>query len=174
MDMLLTCLIAGARPSQEIERRLREVQKLPAHATPRLSVFHTRFNRASYYVCWAAGSIRNGEAVFSLTGRAAAEALGNLPVGDNRRFIMQELRLSHVPLRQQVETALREAGADAKVCFFGRMDGELDEHLNHAFNVIGRPVSISALMAAHFPLSPPAPNPARNIAYMVPPPSRVQ
>ena len=71
------------------------------------------------------------------------EALTNLPMGNSETFIFQELKLGPTPLRDKIKATLRRAPANAKICFFGDMQGELDGRLHQAFNVVKGSLNIA-------------------------------
>lgn len=79
------------------------------------------------------------EPMFTLVGRAAFEALANLPFADPQgTLIVKELRMGATPLREKVLRTFRQT-ADTRelICFIGDMQGELDGHMPVAFSMEG-------------------------------------
>lgn len=140
---LTTKLIMGSKPEPETLLELQQKAGVPADTSISLMVFETSFKGKKIYNCWSGGVIENGKPKLTLIGRAALEALVNLPLGSNDLLVFQELKIGPTPLREKVRATVMRAAPDTKICFIGDMQGELDGHMHKAFNVLRDPINIS-------------------------------
>jgi hypothetical protein len=140
---LTTKLILGSKPEPGTLLELQQKAGVPPDKSINLMVFETSFKDKKIYTCWSGGLIENGEPKLTLIGRAALEALVNLPIGNNELLVFQELKMGATPLREKVRAAVMKAAAGTKICFIGDMQGELDGHMHKAFNVSRDPINIS-------------------------------
>lgn len=140
---LTSTLILGTKPEPATLLELQEKGNIPAGTSINLMVFETSFKDKKIYTCWSGGVIENGEPKLTLIGRAALEALMNLPLGSNEQLVFQELKIGATPLRKKVRAAVMKASPGMKICFIGDMQGELDGHMFKAFNVSNKPMNIS-------------------------------
>lgn len=135
MPTIKSTLICGSKPEAETLKLIQSEMGQPANASMQFMVYQVEYDRKKYYCCWSGGEIKNGEPHMTLIGRAAIEALINLPLGSNAAMIVQELAVGPTPLRNKIKAALKRAPANAKICFLGDMQGELDGQMHAAFNV---------------------------------------
>lgn len=135
MPILRSKLIQGTKPEAETLTKIQEQMGVPPGVSINLMVFEVEYDRKKYYCCWSGGALKDGQPYLTLIGQAAMEALNNLPMGNQDTIILQELALGPTPLRDKVKATLKRAPLNAKICFFGDMQGELDGHMHHAFNV---------------------------------------
>jgi hypothetical protein len=140
---LVTKFIEGTKPEAGTLLELQEKMKVPANASINLMVFETSFKDKKVYTCWSGGAIQDGEPKLTLVGRAALEALINLPLGSNDKLIFQELKMGPTPLREKVRAAVMKADPGAKICFIGDMQGELDGQMHKAFNLVSGSIKVS-------------------------------
>lgn len=143
MATISTRFIQGSKPRPATLRRLMAEFALPDDVAVELMVFEVRYGGCKYYCCWSGGELRDGAPHLTLVGRAAMEALTNLPLGDQAILVMQELKLGPTPLRDKIRQTLERHPANTKICFLGDMQGELDRHLFEAFNVLPERVSVA-------------------------------
>ncbi len=143
MPTIKTKLIEGTKPEIETMSEIQKTMQLPSSAKINLMVFEIIYDQKKFYCCWSGGILQNGEPKLTLIGKAALEALMNLPIGNNESITFQELRLGGKPLRNKIKAILSKARAESKICFFGDMQGELDGHMASAFNLIDGTINIS-------------------------------
>jgi len=140
---LSTKLIEGTKPEAETLAELQKKMSLPAGKSITLMVFETSFKDKKVYCCWSGGAIKDGEPQLTLVGKAALEALVNLPLGSTEALIFQELKQGPTLLKDKVRAAIMRAPEGAKICFVGDMQGELDGHMHKAFNLAQGTIKIS-------------------------------
>lgn len=140
---LVTKLIEETKPEADTLLELQQKMGLPADTSISLMVFETSFKDKKVYTCWSGGAIQDGEPRLTLVGKAALEALVNLPLGSNDKLIFQELKMGLTPLREKVRAAIMKAEPGAKICFIGDMQGELDGHMHKAFNLTSGTIKVS-------------------------------
>ena len=140
---LTTKLIEGTKPEANTLLELQQKMGLPAGRPISLMVFETSFKDKKVYTCWSGGALQNGAPMLTLVGRAALEALINLPLGSNEKLIFQELKLGPTDLREKVRAAIMKAEPGSKICFIGDMQGELDGHMHKAFNFASGTIKVS-------------------------------
>lgn len=128
-------LIHGTKPEVSTIDEIQRVMGLPADRQIALMVFETSFKDKKVYCCLSGGAIENGEPRLTLIGKAALEALINLPMGDETSLILQELKVGPTPIREKVRAAVMRAPEGSKLCFIGDMQGELDGVAFKALNV---------------------------------------
>lgn len=138
MPEIKSTLLMGVKPTEATLVKMQEALNIPADQAMEFMVFEVEYDHDTYYCCWSGGYIEKGEPFMTPIGHAAFEALMELPLGEQTRVIIQELRLGKTPLADKVKAALTRAPAGAKICFFGDMAGELDGHMALAFNLTGR------------------------------------
>ncbi|MGZ8317544.1 MAG: hypothetical protein ACXWVD_00445 [Telluria sp.] len=149
---LVSHLILDARPRPATERELRRRYKVPAHGQLALCVFEVRLDGYRHYCCWAGGELMHEtgmrEPQLTLIGRAAVEALVNLPFhatnpdGSLDLLVVQEVIVGATPLQDKVAATLREH-RDRPVCFMGDLAGALDGLMAPAFNLTGAPLTVA-------------------------------
>jgi hypothetical protein len=100
MTTLTSTLILGTKPESATLLELQETGGIPAGTSISLMVFETSFKDKKIYTCWSGSAIENGEPKLTLIGRAALEALMNLPLGSNEQLAFQELKIGATPLAQ--------------------------------------------------------------------------
>lgn len=132
-------LIHGTKPEASTIAEIQRVMGLPPERQIALMVLETTFKSKKIYCCLSGGHIKDGQPQLTLIGKAAMEALVNLPLGDDSLFIIQELKVGPTPIRDKVRAAVMRAPEGAKLCFVGDMQGELDGVALAAFN-LGRDV----------------------------------
>lgn len=140
---LVTKLVEGTKPEAATLLELQQKMGIPADKSISLMVFETSFKEKKIYCCWSGGAIQDGEPKLTLVGRAALEALLNLPLGGDKALIFQELKMGATPIREKVRAAVMKAEAGAKICFIGDMQGELDGHMHKAFNLQSGTIKVS-------------------------------
>lgn len=136
-------MIEGTKPEAATLLELQKKMGIPADTSINLMVFETSFKDKKVYTCWSGGAIEDGEPKFTLVGRAALEALVNLPLGNNDKLVFQELKLGPTPLRDKVRAAIMRAEPNMKICFIGDMQGELDGEMHKAFNLVSGTIKVS-------------------------------
>jgi hypothetical protein len=136
-------LIHGTKPEPSTITEIQQTLGVPADRQIALMVFETSFKDKKIYCCLSGGRIEDGEPHLTLIGRAAMEALLNLPLGDSTSLILQELLVGPTPIRDKVRAAVMRAPAGAKLCFIGDMQGELDGIAFQSLNVGRDVVNIS-------------------------------
>lgn len=127
-------LIEGTKPEASTLLELQQAAGLPPDRQIALLVFETRFRDKTVYCCLSGGEIEDGTPKLTLVGKAALEALVNLPRGDQTTLIFQELKTGPTPIREKVRAAIMRAPEGSKICFIGDMQGELDGSAFHALN----------------------------------------
>lgn len=132
-------LIQGTKPEASTLAEVQEMMRIPKDRQIALMVFETKFKDKTIYCCLSGGVLRDGQPSLTLVGRAALEALINLPMGDSQPLIIQELKVGPTPVSDKVRAAVMKAPTGAKLCFVGDMQGELDGVAFKALNV-GRDV----------------------------------
>lgn len=140
---VVTKLIEGTKPEADTLTAIQQTMGVPAGVSINLMVFEVTFKDKTIYCCWSGGEIIDGQPHLTLIGQAAMEALVNLPLGDNSTFIIQELKLGPTPLREKVRAVVMKVPANAKVCFIGDMQGELDGLMHKAFNLVKDTVKVA-------------------------------
>jgi hypothetical protein len=140
---LVTKLISGTKPEAETILEIQQKMGVPTYRSINLMVFETSFKEKKVYTCWSGGALQDGEPKLTLIGRAALEALVNLPLGNNDKLIFQELKLGPKPLREKVRAAIMRAEPGSKICFIGDMQGELDGQMHKAFNLAQGSINIA-------------------------------
>lgn len=140
---LVTKLIEGTKPEAETMLEIQQKMSIPTDKSINFMVFETSFKEKKVYTCWSGGEIKNGEPRLTLIGRAALEALINLPMGNDDKLIFQELKLGPTPIKDKVRAAIMRADAGAKICFIGDLQGELDGLMPKAFNLAQGTINIS-------------------------------
>lgn len=140
---LVTKFIEGTKPEVETLLELQQKAGIPPGKSIMLSVFETSFKEKKIYCCWSGGAIEGGEPKLTLVGKAALEALLNLPLGNNDKLVFQEIKLGATPLKEKIRATVMRAEAGTKICFIGDMQGELDGHMHKAFNLTQGTVNIS-------------------------------
>ena|SRR5690625_3498054 len=128
-------LIHGTKPEASTIAELQQVMGLPPDRKIALMVFETSFKDKKIYCCLSGGDIEGGEPHLTLVGKAALEALVNLPMGDDTSLIFQELKVGPTPIRDKMRAAIMRAPEGSKLCFIGDMQGELDGVAFKALNV---------------------------------------
>lgn len=136
-------LIEGTKPEAATLLELQQKMSLPVDRSINLMVFETSFKEKRVYTCWSGGAIENGEPKLTLVGRAALEALMNLPLGNNDKLVFQELKQGLTPIREKVRAAVMRAEPGMKICFIGDMQGELDGEMPKAFNLVSGTIKVS-------------------------------
>lgn len=136
-------LIHGTKPEASTIGEIQRVLGLSADRKLALMVFETSFKDKKIYCCLSGGSIDNGEPRLTPIGKAALEALINLPMGDNTSLVFQELKVGPTPVRDEVRAAVMRAPEGSKLCFIGDMQGGLDGVAFQALNVGQSVVNIS-------------------------------
>ena len=136
-------LIQGTKPEAETISEIQAAMGIPAGRSINLMVFETTFKDKKVYCCWSGGEIVNEKPRLTLIGRAALEALINLPLGSSETLIFQELHLGPTPLKEKVRAAVMRAPEGAKICFIGDMQGKLDGHMQKALNLLPDTLKIS-------------------------------
>lgn len=140
---LKTRIIDGTKPNPGTLEEVKATAGVPDGVAINLMVFEVKFDQKVWYCCWSGGKLVDGQPMFTPIGKAALEALCNLPLGDHNRLTFQELKLGATPLRSKIKKTLKNTPAGSKICFFGDMSGELDGHLPKAFNLIEGTLSVS-------------------------------
>ena len=140
---LISRLIDGTKPEAATLLELQQTMNIPADKSISLMVFETSFKEKKIYCCWSGGFIESGEPKLTLVGRAALEALMNLPLGNNDTLVFQELKIGATPIRDKVRAAVMRAEAGTKICFIGDMQGELNGHMHKAFSLGGETVKVA-------------------------------
>lgn len=131
-------LIFGVKPSAKALDEIRKLMPADAQGTPAgFMVFETEYNGEKYYCCLSGGKLQNGDILLTTVGRAACEALMNLPMGNDDKFIFQEVKMGKTPLREKVEETFSRCSPGTKICFVGDMQGELDGQMTPLFNLDG-------------------------------------
>ncbi|WP_034947687.1 hypothetical protein [Erwinia oleae] len=143
MPTIKTILIEGTKPEADTMSLIQEKMGTQTEGQMNFMVFEVTYDHHKYYCCWSGGEIQNGEPKMTLVGQAALEALANLPLGNNDQLIIKELKLGPTPLRNKIKATLKETRPNAKICFIGDMQGELDGHMTQAFNLQQGAVKIS-------------------------------
>jgi hypothetical protein len=128
-------LIHGTKPEAATITELQQAMGLRNDQQIALMVFETSFKDKKIYCCLSGGDIEDGEPRLTLVGKAALEALVNLPMGDSTSLIFQQLKVGPTPVREKMRAAVMRAPAGAKLCFIGDMQGELDGVAFNALNV---------------------------------------
>jgi len=113
-------LIQGAKPEAETLRKIQEQSGIPVGISINLMVYEIDYDRKKFYCCWSGGEFRNGQPHCTLIGQAAMEALANLPIGDQKSFIFQELKLGPTPLRDKIKATLKKSSTKCKNMFYRR------------------------------------------------------
>lgn len=140
---LVTKMILGTKPNPDTLAELQRSAGVPPGVAINLMVFESRFKQKAVYCCWSGGEIIDDQPRLTLVGKAALEALINLPLGDSSTLIFQELKMGPTPLREKVRAAVMRAPEGAKICFIGDMAGELDGEMHRAFNVTKETISVA-------------------------------
>jgi hypothetical protein len=126
--------IHGTKPEASTLSEIQEATGVPTDRQIALMVFETTFKTKKIYCCLSGGVVENGEPKLTLIGRAALEALINLPLGDQTTLIFQELKAGPTPVREKIRAAVMRAPEGSKICFIGDMQGELDGVAFNALN----------------------------------------
>lgn len=137
-----TKLIEGNKPEAQTLLELQQSMGIAPHISIMMCVFEVTLQDKKVYACWSGGLVQDGQPMLNLVGRAALEALINLPLGTNDNLIFQELKIGVTPLDEKVKHIISQAPAGSKICFLGDLQGELDGHIAQAFNVINETVNI--------------------------------
>lgn len=140
---LVSRLIEGTKPEAQTIIELQQAAKLPVDTQLNMMVFETSFKEKKVYTCMSGGVVEDGQPKLTLVGRAALEALINLPLGNNEKLVFQELKLGPTPLREKVRAAIMRAEPGMKICFIGDMQGELDGHMLKALNFVPGVIKVS-------------------------------
>lgn len=140
---LASKMIEGTKPEPATLAELQQQMGIPKETSINLMVLETSFKDKKVYVCWSGGAIEDGQPKLTLVGRAALEALINLPLGDSSKLVFQELKMGPTPLKDKVRSAIMRADPGMKICFIGDMSGELDGHMHKAFNLTSGTVKIA-------------------------------
>jgi hypothetical protein len=102
------------------------------------SVFVTKIQLKTYYICLSGGELRDGELFLTEFGTLALEALTELSTPfDTHTMNFQELKIGSIPLRKKIKQMLLARPNHSKVCLFGDMVGELDGVIIEALNLVG-------------------------------------
>ncbi|GLQ95252.1 hypothetical protein [Dyella acidisoli] len=136
-------LIGGTKPEPETIAEIQSVMGVPEGRPIALMVLEVTFKTKKIYCCLSGGYVQDGEPHLTLIGRAALEALINLPMGDQQSLILQEVAIGQTPLRNKVREAVMRAPDGAKLCFIGDMQGDLDGKMLPALNWSGGVVDIA-------------------------------
>ena len=136
-------LIRGAKPEASTIAEMQKTMGIPTDRQIALMVFETSFKDKKIYTCLSGGAIENGEPRLTLIGRAALEALVNLPMGDSSTVIFQEVKAGPTPVRDKMRAAIMRAPEGSKLCFIGDMQGELDGVAFKALNAVHDVINIS-------------------------------
>ena len=134
MPTIKSKLIPGALPSEETKAELLKAINAPADANIQLMVLEVDYDRKKLYVCLSGGDVIDGEPSFTLTGKAAFEALCNVQT-INETLTIQHVVIGETPLKNKVKSTLKNAPANSSICFVGDMQGELDGVLSAIFNI---------------------------------------
>lgn len=134
MPTIKSKYIPTAQPSEETKSELLKQIGAPEGIDIQLMVFEVDFDQKKLYVCLSGGDIKDGEPHFTLTGRAAFEALSNLN-HSKKTLTFQHVVIGETPLENKVKATLKKAPANSSICFIGDMQGELDGVLYKIFNV---------------------------------------
>ncbi|WP_147200851.1 hypothetical protein [Pantoea sp. CCBC3-3-1] len=134
MPTIKSKLMPNAQPSEETKAELLKQINAPAGTNIQLMVLEVDYDRKKLYVCLSGGAVVDGEARFTLTGRAAYEALCSISTISDTLTI-QQISISETPLKTKVKSALKKAPANSCICFIGDMQGELDGVLSDVFNI---------------------------------------
>jgi len=140
---LVSKMIEGTKPEAATLLELQQKMGLPVDRSINLMVFETSFKEKKVYTCWSGGVIENGEPKLTLVGKAALEALINLPLGNNDKLVFQELKIGPTSIREKVRAAIMRAEPGMKICFIGDMQGELDGEMHKAFNLAPGTIKVS-------------------------------
>ena len=140
---LVSKMIEGTKPEAATLLELQQKMNLPADTSINLMVLETSFKEKKVYTCLSGGVIEDGQPKLTLIGRAALEALVNLPLGNNEKLVFQELKLGPTPLREKVRAAIMKVEPGMKICFIGDMQGELDGHMLKALNFVPGVIKVS-------------------------------
>ena len=145
MPKLETRLIQGAKPSAETLEQIRREFQIADGAEMNFMVFEVCYDENKYYCCWSGGEVR-GEGIENVhltpVGAVAMEALARLPLGNNDKFLIQELQIGETPLRAKVIKTLEKVGANGKICFVLDMESEIDKHMREAFNLVSNVINV--------------------------------
>lgn len=134
MTTIKSKLIPGAQPSEETKTELLKRINAPVGTNIQLMVLEVDYDRKKLYVCLSGGDIVDGEPNFTLTGKAAFEALCNVQTV-NETLTIQHVVIGETPLKSKVKSTLKNAPANSSICFIGDMQGELDGVLSDIFNI---------------------------------------
>jgi hypothetical protein len=143
MPDIKSTLIIGAKPSDKTLLKAQKALGLAPDQSMEFMVFEVEYDHDTYYCCWSGGYLEKGEPYMTPIGQAAFEALADLPMGVQKKVIIQELRLGETPLEDKIKFALTRAPVGSKICFFGDMAGELDGHMSPIFNLQPKPKNIA-------------------------------
>lgn len=138
--MIKSWLINNAVLDEFSKRRFLKLMDIPLEEKINFMVMKTEIETKSekriYYCAWAGGRMQDDNPILSPTGMCAFVALLNLPVGNDDRVYMQELKgCGHFLLRHKVFNMLSAKPPLSKVCFFGNMAGELDGYMTQCFGL---------------------------------------
>ncbi|MDX7992935.1 hypothetical protein [Xenorhabdus littoralis] len=134
MPTIKSKLMPSAQPSEETKAELLKQINAPAGTNIQLMVLEVDYDRKKLYVCLSGGNIVDGEPHFTVTGKAAFEALCNVQT-INEKLTIQQIVIGETPLKNKVKSTLKNAPANSSICFIGDMQGELDGVLIDIFNI---------------------------------------
>jgi hypothetical protein len=134
MPTIKSKFISTAQPSKETKSELLKQVGAPEGSDIQLMVFEVDYDQKKLYVCLSGGGIKDSEPHFTLTGKAAFEALSSLDT-PNDTLTIQHVVIGETPLENKVKDTLKKAPANSSICFVGDMQGELDGVLYNIFNV---------------------------------------
>lgn len=134
MPSIKSKFIPNAQPTEKTKLELLKQINAPVGTNIQLMVFEVNFDEKKLYVCLSGGDLKDGKPQFTLTGKAAFEALSNLNSTENT-LTVQHITLGETPLEVKVKATLKNASANSSICFVGDMQGELDGVLFRIFNV---------------------------------------
>ncbi|WP_338923705.1 hypothetical protein V0M98_36470 (plasmid) [Pseudomonas silesiensis] len=130
-------LIIGSDPDAETLVELKKNLKPGQNDLMGFTIFELECKGRIFYCSWSGGKLTAEGPLFTLIGKAAMESLKNLPMGNNDRLIIQELRMGKTPIKDKIIALLDETPENSKICFLGDMQGELDGQMAKSFTPAG-------------------------------------
>lgn len=134
---LSSTLIKDVMPEPSTLARLQEICTAAAGKRILLMVFEVRYGAKKVYCCLSGGHIDAGVAKMTLVGRAAYEALCNLPVESSTLPIFCELVDNEASLHRAIEESIKRAPDSSKLCFVGDFQGKLHGRVLEALRLSG-------------------------------------
>jgi hypothetical protein len=130
-------LIIGSKASDETEQEIRKFHPTEPDQAMGFSVFEIEHKGRIFYCCWSGGKMTAEGPMFTLIGLAAFEQLQNLPMGNNGRLVIQEMKLGKTPLKEKIIALLEGTPEHSKICLLGDIEGELKGQLAIVLNPVG-------------------------------------